>query len=170
MGRMNPFGNGLGRLCAVAAASSADEMAAQVRSALPQALTIELRLDWLSSDIQRTRFLAWLRRTNRKRIGLRRVSFLATCRRKGAGGLLPGGISGQLYWLIQAREAGCQWCDIEIETLRELPDRSVRGYDVPPRVMMSLHDFERTPHLSRAVRVPSHGEVDVVKIAAAART
>ena len=167
---MSPFGNGLGRLCAVAAASSAVEMAAQVRSAFPKALTIELRLDWLSSDAQRTHFLTWLRRAKHTRAIFRRAAFLATCRRKSAGGLFPGGIAGQLYWLIQAREAGCEWCDIEIETLRELPDQSVRGYDVSPRVMMSLHDFERTPHLARAVRVPAHGEVDVVKIAAAART
>jgi 3-dehydroquinate dehydratase / shikimate dehydrogenase len=170
MGRMSLFGNGLRRLCAVAAASQAAEMTAQVRSALPQAPTIELRLDWLSSDSQRTRFLRWLRRANRQLRTFHRTTFLATCRRKSAGGLFTGGIAGQLYWLIQAREAGCQWCDIEIETLRELPDQSVRGYHVPARVMMSLHDFERTPHLARAVRVPAHGEVDVVKIAAAART
>jgi 3-dehydroquinate dehydratase/shikimate dehydrogenase len=167
---MHPFGNGLGRLCAVAAASTAAEMVARVRSVLPQAVTIELRLDWLSSDAQRTRFLAWLRRTKHTRAVFRRATFLATCRRKGAGGLFSRGIAGQLYWLIQAREAGCLWCDIEIETLRELPDQSVRGYDVPSRVMMSLHDFERTPPLARAVRVPAHGEVDVVKVAATART
>jgi len=168
---MSPFGNGLARLCAVAAASSATDMAAQVRSALHQALTIELRLDWLTSDAQRARFLGWLQRTTRaRRKLLPRVTFLATCRRKGAGGLFPGDIEAQLFWLIKAREAGCQWCDIEIETLRELPDQSAREYPVPPHVMLSLHDFERTPLLHRAVRTPAHGEVDVVKIAAAAHT
>jgi len=162
---MGSFGKGLARICAVAAAPRAVEMAVQVRAAIREASTIELRIDWLSSDAERTRFLAWLRR-NRPR----RATFLVTCRRRGAGGLFPGSIEAQLYWLIQAREAGCQWCDIEVETLRELPDQSIREYAVPPRVMLSLHDFDRTPPLARAVKTPPHGEVDVVKIAAHART
>jgi 3-dehydroquinate dehydratase / shikimate dehydrogenase len=170
MRMMSPFGNGLGRLCAVAAAPTAREMTAQVRSALQHALTIELRLDWLATDGQRTRFLAWLLRTTRTRTVLRRSTFLATCRRKEAGGLFRGDIPAQLYWLIQARQAGCRWCDIEFETLRELPDQSAHEYPVPPRVMLSLHDFERTPPLRRAARPPARSEVDVVKIAATART
>src|ERR1700751_4333750 len=162
---MGSFGKGLARICAVAAAPRAVEMAVQVRAAIREASTIELRIDWLSSDAERTRFLAWLRR-NRPR----RATFLVTCRRRGAGGLFPGSIEAQLYWLIQAREAGCQWCDIEVETLRELPDQSIREYAVPPRVMLSLHDFDRTPPLARAVKTPPHGEVDVVKVAVQART
>jgi 3-dehydroquinate dehydratase/shikimate dehydrogenase len=171
---MGPFGNGISRVCAVAAASTAPEMATQVHSVLRKASTIELRLDWLTTDAQRIRFLTWLRRTQRRGKGSsnrpRRTTFLATCRRKGAGGLFPGDIEAQLYWLIQAREAGCQWCDIEIETFRELPGQSVREYAVPPRVMLSLHDFERTPALRHTVRPPAHGQVDAVKIAATART
>jgi 3-dehydroquinate dehydratase/shikimate dehydrogenase len=162
---MSRFGEGLARICAVAAAPKAVEMASQVRAAIREACTIELRIDWLSTDAERTRFLAWLRRTRP-----RRSTLLVTCRRRGAGGLFSGSIEAQLYWLIRAREAGCQWCDIEIETLRELPDQSIRQYAVPPRVMLSLHDFERTPPLVRAFQTPAHGEVDVVKIAANART
>jgi 3-dehydroquinate dehydratase/shikimate dehydrogenase len=143
-------------------------MAAQVRAAAQEASTIELRIDWLSTDAERARFLAWLRRARRNLP--RRAIFLVTCRRRGAGGLFPGSIEAQLYWLIQAREAGCQWCDIEVETLRELPDQSIREYAVPPRIMLSLHDFDRTPPLARAVKTPPHGEVDVVKVAAHART
>ena len=162
---MAAFGKGLARICAVAAASRAVEMAAQVRAADREASTIELRIDWLSSDAERALFLTWLGR-NRPR----RTAFLVTCRRQGAGGRFPGSIEAQLYWLMQAREVGCQWCDIEVETLRELPDQSVREYAVPPRVMLSLHDFDRTPPLARAVKTPPHGEIDVVKVAAHART
>jgi 3-dehydroquinate dehydratase/shikimate dehydrogenase len=166
---MGPFGKGLARICAVAAAPRAVEMAAQVRAAAREASTIELRIDWLSSDAERTRFLAWLRHEQLRR-DRRRATFLVTCRRRGAGGLFPGSIEAQLYWLIQARDAGCQWCDIEVETLRELPDQSIREYAGPLRVMLSLHDFDRTPPLARAVKTPPHGEADVVKIAAHART
>lgn len=162
---MGRFGIGLGRICAVVAASTAAKMSTQVRWALREAFTVELRLDWLASDSERSRFLRWLRRNKP-----RRATFLATCRRRGAGGRFAGNIAAQLYWLIQAREAGCLWCDIEIETLRKLPDQSVREYAVPPRVMLSIHDFQRTPPLARSIRPPRHGGVDAIKIAAYART
>ena len=36
--------------------------------------------------------------------------------------------------------------------------------------MLSIHDFQRTPELTRAVHLPARGEVDAIKIAARART
>jgi 3-dehydroquinate dehydratase / shikimate dehydrogenase len=162
---MGPFGTGLRRICAVVAAGTAAEMSKLVRSALRHASTVELRLDWLSSDAARARFLRWLRKRQR-----RNATFLATCRRREGGGKFAGDVGRQLYWLIQAREAGCQWCDLEVETLRKLPGQSVGEYPVPPRVMLSVHDFDRTPDLPRSVNLPAHGGVDAVKIAAEART
>ncbi len=162
---MGLFGTGLRRICAVVAASTSAEMSKLVRSALRQTRTIELRLDWLSSDGERAQFLDWLRRSRP-----RNATFLATCRRREGGGKFAGGIDRELYWLIQAREAGCQWCDLEVETLRKLPGQSVREYPVPPRVLLSLHDFDRTPDLPRTMNPPAHGGVDAVKIAAEART
>ena len=162
---MGLFGTGLRRICAVVAASTSAEMSKLVRSALRQTKTIELRLDWLGSDAERTHFLAWFRKSN-----FRNATFLATCRRREGGGKFAGGIDRELYWLIQAREAGCQWCDLEVETLRKLPGQSVREFPVPPRVLLSLHDFDRTPDLPRTMNPPAHGGVDAVKIAAEART
>ncbi len=162
---MSLFGNGLRRICAVVAASTAVEMSKLVRSALRQTSTVELRLDWLSSDAERARFLRWLRKR-----WPRNATFLATCRRREGGGKFAGGVDRELYWLTQAREAGCQWCDLEVETLRKLPGQSVREYPVPPRVLLSIHDFERTPDLPRRMDPPAHGAVDSVKIAAEART
>jgi len=124
-----------------------------------------LRLDWLSSYLQRERFLAWLKKSK-----VRSATFLATCRRREGGGKFAGGVDRELYWLIQAREAGCQWCDLELETLRKLPGQSVREYPVPPRVLLSVHDFDRTPDLPRTMNPPAHGGVDAVKIAAEARS
>src|SRR5258708_1225764 len=164
-GGMGLFGTGLNRICAVVAASTAAEMAKLVRSALRQANTVELRLDWLSSDLERERFLARLKKSK-----VRSATFLATCRRREGGGKFAGGVDRELYWLIQAREAGCQWCDLELETLRKLPGQSVREYPVPPRVMLSVHDFDRTPDLPRTMNPPAHGGVDAVKIAAEARS
>jgi 3-dehydroquinate dehydratase/shikimate dehydrogenase len=162
---MGLFGIGLRRICAVVAASTAAEMRKLVRSALKRTTTVELRLDWLSSDAERARFLRWLGKR-----GPRGATFLATCRGREGGGKFAGGVERELYWLIQAREAGCQWCDLEVETLRKLPGQSVREYPVPPRVLLSAHDFERTPDLPRSVNPPARGGVDAVKIAAEARS
>jgi len=162
---MSLFGTGLRRICAVVAASTAAEMAKLVRSALKQTSTVELRLDWLSSDAERAQFLRWLGKCLP-----RNATFLATCRRREGGGKFSGGVDRQLYWLIQAREAGCQWCDLEMETLHKLPGHSIRQYPVPPHIMLSVHDFERTPNLPRSVNPSAHGGVDAVKIAAQART
>ena len=162
---MGLIGTGLRRICAVAAASTAAEMGKLVRSGLRQTSTIELRLDWLSSDAERARFVRWLKRSK-----LSSATFLATCRRREGGGKFAGSVDRELYWLIQAREAGCQWCDLEVETLHKLPGKSVRGYPVPPRVLLSLHDFERTPDLPRRMNPPERGGVDAVKVAAEARS
>jgi 3-dehydroquinate dehydratase/shikimate dehydrogenase len=162
---MGVFGKGLRRICGVAAASTAAEMAKLVRSGLRQTGTIELRLDWLSSDRERARFLGWLKKSR-----LSSATFVATCRRREGGGKFAGGVDRELYWLVQAREAGCQWCDLEVETLHKLPGKSVRGYPVPPRVLLSLHDFERTPDLPLGMSPPAYLGVDAVKIAAEARS
>jgi 3-dehydroquinate dehydratase/shikimate dehydrogenase len=136
-----------------------------VRGALAHTRTIELRLDWLSSDAERSRLLRWLKQRQPQN-----GTFLATCRRREGGGKFPGDIARQLYWLTQAREAGCQWCDIEMETLQELPDGFLRSYPVPRRILLSIHDFQRTPSLPRNIQVARHGQVDAVKIAAQAKT
>ncbi len=159
------FGTGVQRTCAVVAASTAAEMSKYVLAALRQTRTLELRLDLLRSGAERVRFLAWLKKNK-----FRDTTFLATCRRREGGGKLDGGVDHQLHWLIQAREAGCQWCDVEVETLRKLPGQSIREYPVPQRVMLSFHDFARTPDLPRTVSPPANGGVDAVKIAAEART
>jgi 3-dehydroquinate dehydratase/shikimate dehydrogenase len=162
---MGLFGTGLRRICAVAAASTAAEMAKLVRSGLKHTSTVELRLDWLSSDAERARFLLWFKKGK-----FRNATFLATCRRREGGGKFAGGVDRELYWLTQAREAGCQWCDLEVETLRKLPGQSVQGYPVPPRVLLSLHDFERTPDLPRRMNPSAKAGVHAVKIAAEARS
>src|SRR5271165_590268 len=135
-----------------------------VVEALKRTPTVELRLDWLKSDGERHKFLEWLGRRRKTK-----VQFIVTCRRRVGGGEFPGDAGAELFWLMKAREAGCQWCDLEIETLRELPGKSVRGYAVPEKVLLSIHDFRRTPRLPQKVAVPARGGVDGIKVAAMAR-
>lgn len=159
------FGKGVRRICAVVAASTASEMFRQVRVALRSTPTVELRLDWLKTDAERVRLLSRLSKPVS-----RGATFVATCRRKEGGGKFAGDIARQLDWLNQAREAGCQWCDVEMETFRELPEGFLRSYPVPPRILLSIHDFERMPKLPKKIVVSRHGQVDAVKIAARAKS
>lgn len=160
------FGVGVSRICAVAAASTAAEMADLVRAGLRETPTIELRLDWLRNDSERSRLLLWLKR-NRPR----GTTFVATCRRREGGGKLSGGVSAELYWLNEAREAGCSWCDLEIETLRELPrSKAMSELGLPAHILLSLHDFKRMPVQLRPLRSSAHREADALKIAAHAQT
>src|SRR5262249_1156802 len=111
------------------------------------------------------RFLRWL-----KKSAPRQATFLATCRRTPGGGCFQGDIAAQLFWLMQARDAGCRWCDVEIEAMRELPGCSIRGYAVPPKILFSVHDFDRTPTFPRNLDLPNGCEVDAVKIATIAHS
>src|SRR5260370_41046609 len=103
---MGPFGSGFARICAVLAATTAAEMAKLVRSGLRQTSTVVLRLDWLSSDAERARFLRWLGKSQ-----FRNATFLATCRRREGGGKFSGGVDRELYWLGQAPPHGFHTCD-----------------------------------------------------------
>ena len=162
---MGAFGKGLSRLCAVVAAPTAALAARQVRRALKETPTVELRLDWLQSDEERARFLRWLS----KNIP-RRATFLATCRRKEGGGKFSGDVAAELFWLKMARDAGCQWCDLEVETFRKLPRDAVRRNGLPEKILLSVHDFAGTPGPRRNVKSLARDGVDAVKVAVAART
>jgi 3-dehydroquinate dehydratase/shikimate dehydrogenase len=160
------FGKGIGRICAVAAAATASEMADLVRAGLRETPTIELRLDWLRSDSERSRLLHWVKRNKP-----RGATLLATCRRRRGGGKLSGGVQAELGWLAQAREAGCSWCDLEVESWRELP-RGTRLSELglPPHILLSLHDFQRVPARLRSIPSAAHRGVNAQKIAAHAKS
>jgi 3-dehydroquinate dehydratase / shikimate dehydrogenase len=160
---MSVFGQGVARICAVAAAPSAREFRTLVRAALRETPTVELRLDWLANDLERQKALRWLKRSAPKR-----AVFIATCRRRVGGGKFTGSAAKELFWLRKAKEAGCLWCDLEIETLRELPRKTVVGCGVP-RVLLSIHDFKKTPKSFFLMHAPPGKRVDAVKIAALSR-
>jgi 3-dehydroquinate dehydratase/shikimate dehydrogenase len=159
------FGEGISRLCGVVAATTAREMRVLAARALKETPTVELRLDWLKNDEERHKLLRWLRsQRNRK------AQFIATCRRRVGGGEFAGDAGAELFWLMKAREAGCQWCDVEAETLRELPGESVRSYSVPGKVLLSYHNFQKMPHLPKRLSLPARAGADGMKVAGMART
>jgi 3-dehydroquinate dehydratase/shikimate dehydrogenase len=140
-------------------------MQALVREGLKETPTLELRLDWLRNDGERHAFLRWLKKQR-----FRGARFIATCRRRVGGGELAGDAGAELFWLMKAREAGCEWCDLEVETLEELPGKTLQGYSVPEKVLLSFHDFRGMPRLPKKVSLPARAGVDAMKIAGMAQT
>ena len=158
------FGMGKARICAVVATPRARDFRDLVRQALKETPTVELRLDWLANDGERHAALEWLRK-----FAPGNAVFVATCRRRVGGGEFAGAAAQEIFWLMKAKEAGCAWCDLEVETMRELRTKSIRGFGLPPKVMLSIHDFRRTPKLPEKVKVPAQGEFAAVKVAAMSR-
>lgn len=159
------FGKGIARLCGVLAAPTARELRRLLAMALRETPTAEVRLDWLKNDVERRAFLKWLKAHRPQKAQL-----IATCRRRVGGGEFAGDASEEVYWLMQARDAGCAWCDLEVETLRELPGKSVHGYALPGKVLLSMHDFRRTPVFPKKLAVPASGGAKAIKVAAMARS
>lgn len=124
-------------------------MWAQVRPALDVTRIIELRLDWLSHDAEIAKFLARLRASHRT--GAPRPTFIATCRRREAGGKFAGTIAKQLVHLAEAISAGCGWYDLEIESSSKCPPELLDVLLGEGRQIASAHFFRRTPRNLRRV-------------------
>ena len=155
---------GRDKVCAVVAALDANSMLAQLRLALRQSRTIELRLDWLPSDAEIGRFLRRLEANRSARNG---ATLIATCRRRVAGGRYAGTIAKQLVHLADAIRAGCAWYDLEIETVRQCPSELISVLLGEGRQLASAHFFERTPkNLSRVAAELRRDRPEAIKIAA----
>ena len=130
---------GRDKVCAVVAAPDAKSMRSQLARALRETRTVELRLDWLSSDLEIERFLKYLAGARPK------ATMIATCRRREAGGRYAGTIAKQLIHLAEAIRAGCEWYDLEIETLRKCPPELVDVALGEGRQLASAHFFRGMP-------------------------
>ena len=152
---------GHNKLCAVAAASTAEGLYRQLRRAARQTSVIELRLDWLANDREIDRFLAKVKARHAD------VTLIATLRRRQAGGRYRGSIAKQLFYLAEAIRAGCRWYDLEIETVRQCPSELIEALLGEGRQLRSAHFFRRMPRgLGRIARKLKRGDPDAIKIAA----
>jgi 3-dehydroquinate dehydratase / shikimate dehydrogenase len=139
-------------------------MRAQLGRALGRSRTVELRLDWLSSDREIDRFLEELKKGHSAHLG---ATLIATCRRGAAGGRYAGTIAKQLVHLADAIRAGCAWYDLEIETARQCPSELIHVLLGEARQLRSAHFFEQMPkNLSRVAAELWRGRPGAIKIAA----
>src|SRR5579864_5915953 len=128
------------RICGVVAATTAREMWRQLREAVRYTRTVELRLDWLKDEQEWQVFLTRLGRTK----FVRRAVLIATCRRVDAGGNFSKGVTGQLAVLRRAIAAGCQWTDMEIESVQASAGFTRDLCTAGARRILSFHDFAKT--------------------------
>jgi len=155
-------------ICAVVAAKQPGAMARQLREARRETRLVELRLDWLASEHKIVRFLGRLRRRPRHHA---RVALIATCRRREAGGQFAGTVAAQLALLRLASECGCAWVDVEIETAERLRQGALRRLSGSAHVIVSFHDFRRTPSdLTVVLRRLKRAGGNAFKIATQCRT
>ncbi len=119
---------------------------------------VELRLDSIPRPEDG---LKLIRRLRRRRPDL---IVLATCRRTHAQGEFAGSIEEQERILSAAAAAGAQLIDVEIETA-ELSPGTVERLRQSARVVLSFHDFERTPPPGRALKRLLRIPADIYKIA-----
>ena len=153
-----------GKICAVVAEPSAHQALAMARLALRRTRVLELRLDYLASEDE----FAGLLRGIQPLAG--QATLIATCRRKEAGGRFEGSIARQISRLVLAAASGCAWCDLEIETVERLNTATLRKTLGDVRLIISAHDFARTPaRLGELRRRLESAGGEVVKIAALTR-
>lgn len=125
-------------------------------------LGFELRLDYLRDY---SRFESGLHQMLAR---LRYPQTIATCRREQAGGHFLGSVEEQVEILTAAARAGCQWVDIEIESVKALSDFPF-GRFAPAKLIVSYHNYRNTPELGTVYRRLARLPVEAVKIASYAR-
>lgn len=136
-------------------------MLGDLKLALRRTSTIELRLDYLSSDAEIEKFLEHLSKTQV------RATLIATCRRRAAGGHYRSSPAQQLLHLAEALRAGCKWFDLEVETVRVAPPELLKVLLGEGRTVASAHFFRSAPkHLSRVVEELDRLRPSAIKIAA----
>jgi 3-dehydroquinate dehydratase / shikimate dehydrogenase len=125
-------------------------------------LGFELRLDYLLDHAQLESEL------HRMLSRLRYPQTIATCRRVEAGGNFQGSVEEQLEILAAAARAGCQWVDLEIESVKSFRKPPFKEL-APAKVIVSYHNYRNTPDLAAIYRRLARLPVEAVKIASHAR-
>ncbi len=152
----------LPRVFVTLAAPTIAAMEDQAMSAVGAHSGYELRLDYLQ-DL--STFPADL---HQMLVRLRTPMAIATCRRAEAGGLFAGTVDEQLDRLEAAVHAGCHRADLEIQSIDRAGARIIERLR-PARVIVSHHDYRRTPPLAPIYRKLSRLPAAFFKIATHAR-
>lgn len=148
----------LPRICVALGLSSPDELdhAAEVECKDGNAF-LEFRLDYLKDP---SAGVDVLRQFLRKHSD---AAVLATCRHAQHHGHFKGSIDQQLAILSDAAAAGATVVDVEIESA-ECAKAAVVGLRKRAPLLISFHDFDRTPALAQVLRRLEKIKADAYKI------
>jgi 3-dehydroquinate dehydratase type I len=150
----------VGKICIPIVETTMGDTLIAIKEANRLADLIELRVDYL-----RNVRLALLLQNRKK-------PFIVTNRKKEEGGQYKGEERKRLGLLQEAIELGADYIDVELTTERSLFRdllRNKRG----TQVILSFHDFRRTPSLKKLQRLLGQMvrlEADVIKIVSFARS
>ena len=153
---------GAPRIFVTLAARSLPALEAQAARLVGAPVGLELRLDHLRETLN---FEDELRQI------LTRLHYpvsIATCRRVEAGGLFAGTIESQAEILQSAVRAGCQWVDLEIESVTRGAKALLRQFR-PAKLMVSFHDYRKMPEIGAVYKRMSRLPVEIIKVAGHAR-
>ena len=124
---------------------------------------VELRLDYVATAREAVRAVA------ETIAAWPDVRVLATCRREACGGRFTGTVDEELDILERAIAAGAWGIDVAIESVEAVAAR-VETVRTGACVVVSYHDFGRTPRLDDVMARMRSVPADVYKIATTART
>lgn len=145
------------RICISATGQTPAELLQRARQALRHSRFVELRLDWVSHPQQVFSLIPQLLETSSA--GPKAPVLQATCRRRQNGGRFAGTVSEQMGILQRAAQLGCRLLDLEIESAEKAGPQAVEALRRQALLILSFHDFERTPPLQhiarRLVRFPA---------------
>ncbi|MBE7159157.1 MAG: type I 3-dehydroquinate dehydratase, partial [Rhodospirillales bacterium] len=150
------FGN---RVCLSIACSRPEDVEAKSLAAAPEFPLQELRLDYLADAAAGLAALRPFLRAHPE------IMFLGTCRPVRSGGRFAGSGTDEVQVLASAAEAGCRILDLSLETAEELgADSLALLRSKGAAVILSFHDFERTPALEETLSRMRRFAPDLYKI------
>jgi len=150
------------RIFVTLAAPSLAAMEAQAGRVTATPVGYELRLDHLQE------FNQLESRLHQMLLRLHSPQTIATCRRVEAGGLFKGTVDEQVSVLLAAVRAGSQWVDVEIESVKRAGASLLRRFR-PAKVIVSYHNYRKTPALGVIYRRLARLPVRAAKLATQAR-
>ncbi len=128
-------------ICIPITGSTQDEALLQIEMSLPRAHVLELRMDLITGELQKL--------LERCRSHLIPVKVLVTNRRKELSLSEEGGGEGKrIAMLEEAVRLGADYVDIELDTVESLRQgviATARAHGNRTRVIISHHDFAKTP-------------------------
>ena len=153
----------LPRICVALQAPTATELFAKAEAAIRDNPFMELRLDYLKQQgaplFQKLRRFADYHPE---------ALLIATCRRTAGAGKFRGSLASQIDVLVKAAASGCQFIDLELESVGALKSKDLDRLRAAATVIVSFHDFRATRKLEQTFRKMSAFPADYYKVVSTA--